>query len=228
MTALLSLAASVLLILAGVAPVVAVSQNLLEALHINYLLIPMSLLDNPLVLAADMLNAIVFVLFTVALAAWFYSLIGSFSVREHVVLSKIRKMKDHVIVVPYNGFSKLLLEELRRNRIAAVTITTDKRQLPHLYDAGELALHGSPKYAEAFETAQIDRARFVLACSDADMQNALIAITAKTANSGIGVIARVSSEEAMPKLSIAGAYKLIMPEIVAGESIGNEIAKRVS
>ena len=220
--------ANVLMLLAHVPLGIAVAQNILEALQVNYVLIPQSMIGNTLLVIADILNAFVFALFTVVIAAWFYRFMSSVSVRERIALSRIRGLSGHVIVVPFNGFAKLILEDLRHSGIKAVTITSDKNSLARLYNTGELALLGNVKYTDAFESARIDRASFVVACSDDDMQNALIAITAKTANPHIGVIAKVSNEANIPKLNMAGAYKLIMPEVIAGESVGNEIARRTS
>lgn len=224
----LYIASNILMLLAHVPLRIAVVQSLLEALQVDYPIIPQSMLGSPLLVIADVLNVFVFALIAVVLAALFYKLMSNVHVRDQIVLSRIRKLSGHVIVVPFNGFAKLLLKELRRNGIKAVTITPNKNSLASLYDNGELALLGDIKYADAFESAKIDNASFVVACSDDDMQNALIAITAKTANPHIGVIAKVSNEADIPKLNMAGAYKLIMPEVIAGENIGDEIARRVS
>ena len=224
----LFVASNILMLLAHVPFGIAVTQSLLEALQVNYLLIPQDMLSNALLVVADILNVFVFALFSVVFAAWFYQFMSNVRVREKIALSKIRGLSGHVIVVPFNGFAKLLMSELRSKGIKAVTITSDRNALARIYDAKELALPGDIKYADAFDSVGIGRASFVVACSDNDMQNAMIAITAKTANPHIGIIAKVSSEADIPKLNIAGAYKLIMPEVIAGESVGNEIAKRVS
>ncbi len=224
----LFIVANILMLVAHVPFRIAVTQSILEALQVNYLLIPEHMLDNTLLVIADILNVFVFALLTVVFAAWFYQFMSSVRFREKIVLSKIRKLSGHVIVVPFNGFAKLLMEDMRTKGIKAVTITSDRNALSRLYDNKELALLGDIKYADAFESVGISKASFVVACSDNDMHNAMIAITAKTANPHIGVIAKVSNEANVSKLNIAGAYKLIMPEVIAGESVGDEIAKRVS
>ncbi len=224
----LFITANILMLLAHVPFGIAVAQSILEALQVNYLLIPEGMLSNTLLVIADILNVFVFALLTVVFAAWFYRFMSNVHVREKIVLSKIRNLSGHVIVVPFNGFAKLLMEDMHKKGIKAVTITSDRNALSRLYDARELALLGDIKYADTFDSVGIGKASFVVACSDNDMHNAMIAITAKTANPHIGVIAKVSSEANIPKLNIAGAYKVVMPEVIAGESVGDEIAKRAS
>ena len=224
----LFITANILMLLAHVPFGIAVAQSILEALQVNYLLIPEGMLSNTLLVIADILNVFVFALLTVVFAAWFYRFMSNVHVREKIVLSKIRNLSGHVIVVPFNGFAKLLMEDMHKKGIKAVTITSDRNALSRLYDARELALLGDIKYADTFDSVGLGKASFVVACSDNDMHNAMIAITAKTANPHIGVIAKVSSEANIPKLNIAGAYKVVMPEVIAGESVGDEIAKRAS
>jgi voltage-gated potassium channel len=217
-----------LTLLAHVPPGIAAAQNILEALQVDYVAIPQPMLGNALLVVADVLNVFVFAFLAVVFAAVFYKLMSNVHLREMLVLSKVRSLSGHVIVVPYNGFAKLLLRDLRHNGIKAVTIVLDRNALVSLQNSGELALLGDVKYTDAFESAGVKRASFVVACGNDDMQNTLIAITAKTANPHIGIISRVSGEQSIPKLNMAGAYKLIMPEVIAGENIGDEIAKRVS
>ncbi len=224
----LFVAANCLMLIAHVPFKIAVAQSVLEALQVNYLLIPQDMLNNSLLVVADILNVFVFALLTVVFAAWFYSFMSNVRVSEKIALSKIRNLKGHVIVVPFNGFARVLMDELQKKGMNAVTITSDRNVLARLHDKKELALLGDIRYADAYESVGIDRASFVVACSDNDMQNAMIAITAKTANPHIGVIAKVSSEASIPKLTVAGVYKLVMPEVVAGEDVGNEIIKRFS
>jgi voltage-gated potassium channel len=223
----LFIAANCLMLLAHVPFKIAAAQSVLEALQVNYLLIPQDMLNSTLLVVADILNVFVFALLTVVFAAWFYQFLSNVRVSEKIALSKIRNMQGHVIVVPYNGFARMLMDELQKSGMKAVTITSDRNVLAKLQDRKELALLGDIRYADAYESVGIDKASFVVACSDNDMQNAMIAITAKTANPHIGIISKVSSEVNIPKLTVAGVYKLVMPEVIAGENVGDEIVRRL-
>lgn len=222
----LFLASVILTVLAGIDPQIALLENLFASLEIFYNLIPYSATTNPLILATNFIHTIVFALLAFTLASWFFDFISNISIRERVALSVAKKLQRHVIVVPFNQFAGDVIKELKRSGIKTVTIAESRKELVHIYRLNELGIPGNIKEMEVFEAAGIKRARYIVACSDDDMQNALIAITAKAANPNIEIIARVSDENDIPKLDIAGAKRMIMPEITAGQMIGEELAKR--
>lgn len=212
----------------GTGPLTALLVNLLGSLQVYYGIITVqNPLANPLLLVANLLDTVIFAMLTVIFAAWFYEFISNINLKERGVLGRLKSLESHIIVVPYNSFSNTLLKEFRDAKIKAVTIATSRRELLPLYRQNELAIAGDIKQFETFETAGIAKAKYVIACSEDDLQNALIAITAKTANPRIKVISRVTKEEDIPKLDMAGAYKMILPEVTAGEKIGEEILKRI-
>ncbi|MGI0100218.1 MAG: NAD-binding protein [Candidatus Micrarchaeaceae archaeon] len=217
----------VITIAAGVPPGVAIVDNSLDALQIDYNLISLGAASNPLILISELLDAAILPFLTVVLAAWFFDVIRNINIRERIVLSRIRKLRGHVIVVPYNSFAKYLLGQLRAAGIKSVTITESKNEIGQVYKDGELAIYGDIRSVETFGSAGIDKASYVVACSKEDIQNAIVAITAKTANSDIDIIARANKEENIDRLEKAGARKTVFGESTAGEDMGNEISKRV-
>ncbi|HUY70068.1 MAG TPA: NAD(P)-binding protein [Candidatus Baltobacteraceae bacterium] len=210
---------------AGVPPVLAIITNIFQSLQIPYNIISYTAAATPFELAANLMDTVVFALLTVILATWFYDFITSVSIKERMVLNRIRRLKEHVIVAPYNAFGKELMRNLKEEGIAAVAMASSRSELLSLVHRNELAVVGDIKLRDSFEAAGIASARYIIAASDDDLENALIAITAKTVNPHVKIIARVNKEESIPKLDIAGAYKMIMPEITAGELIGEELAK---
>ena len=63
---------------------------------------------NPLLLTADLLGALDFPILTVLVAAWFFDTVHTFKLHEHVMLSRIKKLNNHVILSTYNNFSERL------------------------------------------------------------------------------------------------------------------------
>ena len=202
--------------------------NLLSALYIYYNLIPTGIADSPLVFTAALLDAFVFALLAVFLAGWFINLIRSINLSERLAMSKIKKLRNHIIIVPYNNFAKALTEELSRDKIKFVVIAEKADQAARLYSKGMLAITGSIKKKEVLELAGIGKASYVIACDDHDVENALIAITSKDVNPGIKIISRVKEEDNMKKIGDAGATLIVVPDITAGTSIGEEIVRRVA
>lgn len=224
---LLFLAALILSVAAGVSPQEALVENALDSVQVSYTLVQFSSAENLLFLVSKVLNSVIFPILTVILAVWFFDFINNVNFREGLVLAKIKNLQNHVIVVPYNSFAKSFLQELKDSGIKAVTIVENKKELVHLYKENELAIEGDPRSVKIFETAGIDNARCVVACSKDDIQNALASITAKTARPDVEVFVKANKEENIDRLERAGAYKTILAESTAGKEVGEEIAKRV-
>jgi voltage-gated potassium channel len=223
--AVLFIASVLITVYAGIDPKTAILDNALDSLQVSFYLIPLSAAENPLILLSKIFDACIFPVLTVIAAAWFFDFISNLNLRERFTLSKLNRIRDHVIVIPYNNFSKALLQELKSAGIKRVTIAETKKELERLYKENELAILGDVRSMETFDIAGINRARCIIACSKDDIQNALIAITAKTANPHTRIIARANKEENVDKIQRAGAHKVIIPERTAGMDIGNSLAK---
>jgi Trk K+ transport system NAD-binding subunit len=52
-------------------------------------------------------------------------------------------------------------------------------------------------------------------------------ITAKTINPNIKIISRVNDEDNIPQISRTNVNKIIIPDIAAGEKIGEEIINKI-
>ena len=226
---LLFILSNIIDIYSGTKPVYALLENIFGSLQINYSVIHLyaNVNDNLYTLTSNLIDSIVFALVTVMLATWFVNLISGISLKGRLLLSRISRTKDHVIIAPFNPLAQALLNDLKEARIKSVVVTENTEDLKGLREQNTMALVGVVKSAEVFETAGIKRAKYVIACSDDDLQNALITITAKNANPNIKIISRVTDEADIPKLSIAGAYWTIKPEITAGEKIADELLKIV-
>ncbi|MGC8495866.1 MAG: potassium channel family protein [Candidatus Micrarchaeia archaeon] len=221
-------AAVLLTIASGIGLKVALLQNTLGSLEIDYSLVNFNAAESTLMLVAAFLDTIVFALITVVFASMFFSFITKINIREGIAISRIKKLKNHVIIIPYNTFALEVAKGLSGKGKHVVLAASTRKEFDFLYRQGFLSVIGDPKDVELFESANIKEASHVIACSENDMINTLITITAKSANQHAKIVARVSSESSISKLGMAGAYRMIMPEITAGELIGEEISRRVA
>jgi voltage-gated potassium channel len=216
-----------LLVAAGVNPFIAMIWNVLASLDVGYAIIPQNFVSTPLVLFANLLDSFTFALIAVVLAAFFFDFIKQINIRKRFVMSRVSRMKNHIIIVPYNNFAMSLHKELKDAGEKCVIITEKESDAHRIYRQNDLAVVGDPKRVEAFTIAGIGRAKYVIACADEDLQNAMITVTAKSANARAKIISRVNNIESISKLGSAGAFRMIMPEITTGTEIGDEIVKRV-
>jgi voltage-gated potassium channel len=205
----------------------AIIWNLLASLYIYYSLIQANIVSSPAILIASLMDAFVFALLTVFLAGWFMGIIRRINVSEYISSIRIKRLRGHVIIAPYNNFSKTLAEEMQKKKIKFVVMAENPLQVANLYSKHMLAIVGGIKNKESFKVAGLNNAKHIVACGDTDIENALIAITSKDINPNIKIISRVIEEDNIKKLDKAGASLIVIPGITAGESISSEIAKRV-
>jgi voltage-gated potassium channel len=217
----------VMLVFAGVNPAIALVWNVMASLDVVFDILPPALVSQNLVLAATLLDAFVFALLAVVLATTFFEIIKQINLQKRFVMAKIRNMKQHIIIVPYNSFAYSLNKELKTLGQKTVLITDNEAEAHRLYRRGELVVVANLKSIETFKIANIATAKYTVACSEDDIENALICMTAKTASPRSRIIARVSDFDDIAKLNRAGAFRLIMPEVTAGNDIGEELIKRV-
>ncbi|MCL4403594.1 MAG: NAD-binding protein [Candidatus Marsarchaeota archaeon] len=227
--AALYISAVVLTIYAGVNPLVSILWNAMAALQVFYAeLLPLSAAKNPLIVVVNIIDVIIFALIALFLATEFLTFLRSIDLRERLTFRKIKSMKDHVIIAPYNSFANTLINDLFKEGRKDIVVITESQKYAHaLSRMGVPAVVGKAGAMESFALSGAAKAKFVLACGDADLDNALISVTAKSVNSKLKVISRVNKRENIPKLSMAGAYMTVLPEIEAGRVIGAELIKRI-
>lgn len=216
-------------IAAGVDLKIAVLWNVLSALNVDLPIIPYNAMaQSDAILFANTIDTFIFAMLTVILASWFFNFIRTFSLRRGIIISKVKKLREHVILVPYNSFSVAMSRQIAAAGMKRVTIVENEREADQLYAQNELSVIGDRRTVEAYQAAQIDKASYLMICGEDDVENALVAVTAKSTNPRIRIIARVKTEEDIPKVGRAGVYRMILPEVTAGNRIGEELVKRFS
>ncbi len=223
------LLAVVLTLYTGVNFYIAVLWNALASLQVYYSeLLPLAIAKSPLIVIVNVIDVVVFAFMALFLATAFLSFIRSIALTEKLMVRKAKSMKGHIIIAPYNGFANTLIKDLNASGRKDVVVITESHKYAHaLGGSGIIAVLGKAGTAESFMMAGAAKAKFVLACGDADLDNALISVTAKSVNSKLKVISRVNRRENIPKLSMAGSYMTVLPEIEAGKIIGMEILKKM-
>ncbi|MEM0202108.1 MAG: NAD(P)-binding protein [Candidatus Micrarchaeaceae archaeon] len=213
----------------GVGAFRALVWSLLDTLDVSYPgIIPYSLgITNLYILIGDIAGALAFALMAVALAGWFFDFIHHVNIKEKRTLARIRKMKDHTIIAPFNKFSEAVMEEMDGAGKGYVVLTDDERDARYLYEKSKLVLVGTIGSIELLKAANVDSARNIILCSDDDTRNSMIAVTVKSLNSKVHIITRAEKEEDLPKLMRSGAHRVILPEVTAGIDVGNKLKEVV-
>jgi len=202
--------------------------DILSVMYITYYDLPQNNIQaSPFILVASILNVLIFSMLTIWLTALFFGLVKSISLRDRIIKSRIKKMNSHVILMPFNSFANTLMRNMENAHIAHVVISEKEADVDEIYKRGFTAIAGRVGSTEALMNAGIKRAKYVIACSESDIENMYIAMSAKAAIGSVRVISRLANTEDISKLGRIGIYKLVMPESASGTEIANELLKRV-
>jgi len=106
---------------------------------------------------------------------------------------------------------------LKQQGAEFVVIERNEEAIKKAQQTGCLAILDDATKDEALKQARIDSARGLIAALGDDADNTYTTLAARQLNPTLPVIARASSTAAQKKLQLAGAHRVVAPEISGGE-----------
>ncbi|MEW6583014.1 MAG: NAD-binding protein [Actinomycetota bacterium] len=136
--------------------------------------------------------------------------------RSRRVQKRIRSLDDHYIICAYGRVGRAAVSEFQRVGVPFVVIDTDERLAPLLEEKGVPYLIADPTDEEILRHVGIDRARGLVCAVDSDTTNVFIALTARSLNPGLTIVARAARPETVDRLQRAGADRVVSPYALSG------------
>ena len=137
----------------------------------------------------------------------------------------IEALHDHFIICGYGRVGRRVAEEFRRSGIPYVVLDFSEYALAAAEKENELLVRGNGTEDQDLARAGLARARGLVAATDDDADNLYISLSARAARPDLLIVARGSDEEAMKKLKLAGADRVVMPFAIAGRVMASLVAK---
>ncbi len=176
------------------------------------------------------LGVIVFGIGTVSVA--FTSLITLFVSGELRFLretkkmeSKIRNMKDHVILCGYGRMGELAVKEMARQGVRVVVVEWLESVAAALRERQVLHILGDATEDEVLEKAGVIRARALVTALPSDADNVYITLTARTVRTDLQIIARAEHPASEAKLKRAGASRVVCTQVMGALRISNILTR---
>jgi voltage-gated potassium channel len=137
------------------------------------------------------------------------------------VMSKFQKTVNHVVICGFSNAAESVIDELRERDVPFVVIEPREDVVAMLKGKGIDVLAGDPTVRQSLEAANLGHAAAVIAATDSDADNTLIAITAgrlrdAEATMDFRIVVRVENEENVEKVQSAGADEVISPSTLGG------------
>lgn len=128
----------------------------------------------------------------------------------------ITALHGHVIICGYGRTGKQVVSGLRTTGENYVIIEKDPAPLAELATDGEPHIIGDAASDDVLRAAGIERARALVSAVDSDERAVYITLSARSLNPKVFVVARASYPESEPKLSRAGADRVVSPYRLSG------------
>jgi len=137
----------------------------------------------------------------------------------------IGRLDGHYIICGMGRVGRSVARELARKPAPFVVIENNEEKLKHYSAEDWLVITGDATEEQTLRTAQIERARGLIAATTTDATNLYIVLTARGLNPHLKIIARASEDGAEKHLLTAGADSVVSPYSFAGQRIAQSLLR---
>jgi voltage-gated potassium channel len=137
----------------------------------------------------------------------------------------IERLRDHYIICGFGRVGRRVAEEFRHSRVPFVVLDYSADAIEAARETGVLFIEGNGTDDDDLERAGLAHARGLVAASDDDADNLYITLSARSANPNLLIVARASTDDAVKKLQLAGADRVVQPYLAAGRVMANLVLK---
>ena len=129
---------------------------------------------------------------------------------------KIKEMKDHYIICGFGRVGHQVAQVFETSRVPFVVIDQKEGTFDELEAKGIPVIIGDATDDSTLMAAGIHSAKGLVACSDSDVANVYVTLSARQLNSSLNIVARASLKDTEKKLMMAGANRVISPYFISG------------
>lgn len=129
---------------------------------------------------------------------------------------KIRDLNEHYIICGFGRVGHQVSETFDSEGIPYVVIDSKKESADELEQKGALGIVGDATSDNLLTEAGILKAKGLVACSDSDVVNVFITLSARALNPDLYIVARAGLKDTEKKLLMAGANRVISPYYISG------------
>jgi voltage-gated potassium channel len=141
---------------------------------------------------------------------------------------RIMEMQNHYLVCGYGRVGHQVAADFAAARIPYVVIDSKPETVNELEPAGVPHLIADATSDAILEEAGISKAKGLVACSDSDVANVYVTLSARALNPGLYIVARAGRPETENKLKMAGANRVISPYSISGRRMAAMVTRPVA
>lgn len=177
------------------------------------------------VMAVSLLDGLAKAVIVGFLIAVFIDLLSSIDIKSTLDVITARRQKDHVIVCGYSMLAEKLCKDMIRDNLRFVIIENDPAKVDILRDLKFNVVDGDFTRKQVLESAALKNAKAIIFATESDFTNLLGIVTAHHMCPEVKIIARAKHIANVTKMQRGGAELCLVPEVVAGLELGEQILK---
>ncbi len=176
--------------------------------------------------ATGKILTIILILASIVIYAYTITVVTEYVIGENIFIklikkrmeNRIKKLTDHVIIAGYGRTGQQAAKKLKDYNKKMVIIDLKKIDDEHLIDDENVfCLEGDATDDETLLKAGIKKAGSLITTLPTDADNLFVVLSARQLNPKLKIITRAANETTANKMKLAGANKVIMPEVIGGE-----------
>jgi voltage-gated potassium channel len=139
---------------------------------------------------------------------------------------QINKLSGHVIVCGYGRIGRVLSGRLRERGVDVVVVDSSDQRAASAVADGYYSYEGNASQDKVLLDVGIARARTLCTVLPNDAMNVFIALTARSLNPDVSILARGEDPETEPKLLHAGANRVVLPSATSAHRMADMITRK--
>jgi len=151
------------------------------------------------------------------------------NLEKYISAAHARRMRNHIIICGYNPLAERLIRKLNalKKKCEIAVIDNNEEIVVELHKRHIPIVEGSFTNPKILKLASADKAKIIVFVEQDDAKNLIGIVEAKRLNKEIKALVRSTKEENMTKMYRVGADMCVLPEYIAGISIGEFLLKHI-
>lgn len=141
------------------------------------------------------------------------------------VQKTINKLDEHFIVCGYGRIGSIVVREILNEGHSVVVIEQDHELITRMEDEGILCLKGDATKDETLLEANLEKAKALITALSDEAANVYVTLTVRQLNPDIQIIARADETPHIQRLELAGANKVVMPNVIGGVRMAQNVLR---
>ena len=138
----------------------------------------------------------------------------------------IKEMEDYYILCGFGRVGHVVYNELKQRNQNVIIIEKEKELCENVKeDSSTVVINKDATQNELISELTNEKCKSVIISTGSDVNNIFIVLAVRETNPDAWIVARVSKPENISRLKIAGANKIVSPEITGGKSLYLESVK---